>query len=166
MAVDDWQSLSIYGVGDSAAPLYLQVHAGDLDGDGTPDDAILKLDCANGRVAASSYQIAPRDAASGMATGRRQYAPVRIVKEWGAASPQLSAPPPAYTRIVPVGMVRLEIRSCAPVLGSLNSAVQVSVPLGEMSASVDTMRDARSEAACSSICLCDGSAKKPELSRE
>jgi hypothetical protein len=31
-----------------------------------------------------------------MATGRRQYAPVKIVKEWGAASPQLSAMKPTY----------------------------------------------------------------------
>ena len=31
----------------------------------------------------------PRDAASGQATGRRQYSPIVITKEWGAASPQL-----------------------------------------------------------------------------
>ena len=31
----------------------------------------------------------PRDAASGQATGRRQYSPILITKEWGAASPQL-----------------------------------------------------------------------------
>lgn len=32
---------------------------------------------------------APRDAASGQATGKRQHAPVTFVKEWGASSPQL-----------------------------------------------------------------------------
>ena len=32
----------------------------------------------------------PRDAASGMATGRRTHQPVSFVKEWGAATPQLS----------------------------------------------------------------------------
>jgi len=32
--------------------------------------------------------IAPRDTASGQASGRRQYQPVTIVKAWGAASPQ------------------------------------------------------------------------------
>jgi type VI secretion system secreted protein Hcp len=31
----------------------------------------------------------PRDAASGQATGRRQYKPITFVKDWGAASPQL-----------------------------------------------------------------------------
>lgn len=31
----------------------------------------------------------PRDAASGMASGRRSHQPVRFVKEWGAATPQL-----------------------------------------------------------------------------
>jgi type VI secretion system secreted protein Hcp len=33
----------------------------------------------------------PREAASGMATGRRVHQPVSFVKEWGAASPQLFA---------------------------------------------------------------------------
>ena len=31
----------------------------------------------------------PRDAASGQSTGKRQHAPITIIKEWGAASPQL-----------------------------------------------------------------------------
>jgi hypothetical protein len=96
-AMDDWHALAIYGVGGEASgPLYLQVHAGDLDGDGTPDDAVLRLVCAAGKVTNASYVVAPRDSASGMATGRRQYAPVKIVKEWGAASPQLRAMKPSY----------------------------------------------------------------------
>ena len=32
---------------------------------------------------------APRDAATGQATGRRQHSPIIVTKEWGAASPQL-----------------------------------------------------------------------------
>jgi type VI secretion system secreted protein Hcp len=32
---------------------------------------------------------APRDAATGLPTGRRQYAPIVATKEWGAASPQI-----------------------------------------------------------------------------
>jgi type VI secretion system secreted protein Hcp len=31
----------------------------------------------------------PHDPATGMATGRRQYAPIVITKEWGASSPQI-----------------------------------------------------------------------------
>ena len=31
----------------------------------------------------------PRDPASGQASGRRQYAPIVVTKEWGAASPQI-----------------------------------------------------------------------------
>jgi type VI secretion system Hcp family effector len=31
----------------------------------------------------------PRDIATGQASGKRQFAPVKFVKEWGAASPQL-----------------------------------------------------------------------------
>lgn len=37
-----------------------------------------------------TYELtAPRDAATGQASGKRQHAPVTLVKEWGAASPQL-----------------------------------------------------------------------------
>jgi hypothetical protein len=97
MAMDDWHALAITGVaGEASGPLYLKVQAGDLDGDGTADDAVLKLVCAAGKVTNASYVVAPRDVASGMATGKRQYAPVKIVKEWGAASPELSKMKPQY----------------------------------------------------------------------
>ena len=97
MAMDDWHALTITGVGGEASgPLYLRVQADDLDGDGKADDAVLKLVCGDGKLTSSSYAISPRDSASGMATGKRQYAPVKIVNEWGAASPQLSAMKPTY----------------------------------------------------------------------
>jgi hypothetical protein len=97
MANDDWHTLAITAVGaDSGGPIYLQAHAGDLDGDGRPDDAVVKLVCAGSSLTNASYIVAPRDVASGMATGRRQYAPVKIVKEWGAASPQLRSMTPRY----------------------------------------------------------------------
>ena len=97
MAMDDWHTLAITGVtGESGGPLSLRVHAGDLDGDGIPDDAVVELTCTAGKVTDASYVVSPRDSASGMATGKRQYAPVRITKEWGAASPQLSAMKPQY----------------------------------------------------------------------
>jgi type VI secretion system secreted protein Hcp len=44
------------------------------------------------KIEATSFSygvISPRDAATGMATGRRQHKPVRIKKEWSSASPQL-----------------------------------------------------------------------------
>jgi hypothetical protein len=97
MAMDDWHAMTITGVSSEASgPLYLRVQADDLDGDGLADDAVLKLACAAGRLTNASYIVSPRDAASGMATGRRQYAPVKIVKEWGAASPQLARMRPQY----------------------------------------------------------------------
>jgi type VI secretion system secreted protein Hcp len=37
----------------------------------------------------SSDATAPRDVATGQASGKRQWQPIRITKEWGAASPQL-----------------------------------------------------------------------------
>jgi hypothetical protein len=97
MAMDDWHALEITGVaGEASGPLYLRVQAGDLDGDGKADDAVVKLACAAGKVTDASYVVSPRDMATGMATGKRQYAPVKIVKEWGAASPQLSKIKPQY----------------------------------------------------------------------
>jgi hypothetical protein len=97
MALDDWHALAITGVaGEASGPLYLKVQAGDLDGDGTADDAVLKLVCAAGKVTGASYVISPRDSASGMPTGKRQHGSITIVKEWGAASPQLSRMKPQY----------------------------------------------------------------------
>jgi hypothetical protein len=97
MAMDDWHALAITGVaGEASGPLYLRVQADDLDGDGKADDAVVKLVCAAGKVTDASYVVSPRDMATGMATDKRQYAPVKIVKEWGAASPQLSKMKPQY----------------------------------------------------------------------
>lgn len=93
----DVDRLAIYGVGgEVGGPLYLQVHAGDLDGDSVPDDAILKLICADGKLQQSSFRTVARESASGMPTGKRQHAPVTFVKEWGAASPQLREIKPQY----------------------------------------------------------------------
>ena len=98
MAVDDWHALSIYGVAaDGRGPTYLQVHAGDLDGDGLPDDAIVRLTCAAGQVRAAHYTItSPRDSASGMASGKRTHKPLKVVKEWDAATPLLMKVKPTY----------------------------------------------------------------------
>lgn len=97
MATDDWRSVAIYGVGGEAkGPIYLQVHAGDLDGDGLPDDAVLKLQCDSDQLRQAHYQIAARESGSGIATGKRMHKPVTVVKEWGPASPQLLALKPTY----------------------------------------------------------------------
>lgn len=97
MMSDDWQALSIYGVGgETGGPLYLQAHAGDLDGDGLPDDAYLQLVCSDGKLQQASYEVKPRDSTSGMASGKRMHKPLTVIKEWGAASPQLKALKPSY----------------------------------------------------------------------
>jgi hypothetical protein len=98
MASDDWHKLAIYGVAaDTDGPVYLQVHAGDLDGDGAPDDVVLKLDCAGGELRAAQYTImSPRDASSGQASGKRMHKPMKIVKEWGPATPLLREGGPTY----------------------------------------------------------------------
>ncbi len=41
-------------------------------------------------VVGFNYEVvSPRDAATGQATGKRQFSPITFTKEWGAASPQL-----------------------------------------------------------------------------
>lgn len=99
MASDDWHSLAILEVGSdpaAGAPHYLRVAAGDLDGDGRADDAILKLTCTGGALKGAHYIISPRDSATGQASGKRMHKPVTFVKEWGAATPQLSQIKPTY----------------------------------------------------------------------
>jgi hypothetical protein len=99
MASDDWHGLTILEVGAepaAGAPHYLRVAAGDLDGDGKADDAILKLTCVGGALKEAHYVISPRDTATGQASGKRMHKPVTFVKEWGAATPQLGKMKPSY----------------------------------------------------------------------
>jgi hypothetical protein len=100
MAMDDWHTMEIVKVAvqpPNHSPSYLEVHAGDLDGDGLPDDAYLRLACVDGKLQQASYDVkSPRDIATGQASGKRQHGSITIVKEWGAASPQLSKIKPQY----------------------------------------------------------------------
>lgn len=87
--------LKIEGVSrtSAAGPIYLKVAAiGDLDGDGVPDDAIVRLNCVGGQVQSAHlrYNVkSPRDSASGQASGKRTHHPVTFIKEWGPSTPQL-----------------------------------------------------------------------------
>ena len=100
MAHDDWIKTEIVAIGSPVAgdpAHYLTVQTGDLDGDSAPDDAYLKLACDGPRLTGAWYQVkGPRDADSGMASGKRQHKPLTIIKEWGASTPQLAAIKPTY----------------------------------------------------------------------
>jgi hypothetical protein len=100
MALDDWHAMTIYGVaGDGSGPTFLQVHAGDLDGDGVADDAVVRLTCAAGKLSAVHFLHevkSPRDSASGQASGKRMHKPITITKEWGPATPMLNKVRPTY----------------------------------------------------------------------
>jgi len=97
MGMDDWERLTIAGVDrNESGPYYLDVHAGDLDGDGMPDDAYLKLVCADGKLQNAAYEIKARESGSGMPTGKRMHKPLTVVKEWGAASDELLAARAGY----------------------------------------------------------------------
>ena len=103
MAVDDWHHASIVAVGGdpaTGAPVLHLRSTGDLDGDGAPDEAYIKLTCVGGTVKeawAWDHSVkSPRDSATGQATGKRTHGPVTFVKEWGPSTPQLSAIKPTY----------------------------------------------------------------------
>jgi hypothetical protein len=78
---------------DAGGPTYLKAHSSaDLDGDGMADDLVIRMDCAAGTMHTADFRVTgPRDAASGQASGKRMHKPFTIVKEWGAATPQLMA---------------------------------------------------------------------------
>ncbi len=93
--------LKIDGVSRDAASgaLYLQVHGGDLDGDGVADETVIKLACTGGALDSAYYDTSitsPRDVATGQASGKRMHKPMTIVKEWSAATPQLMRITPSY----------------------------------------------------------------------
>lgn len=100
MAHDSWHQAKIVAIGTPLpgdAATYLEIHAGDFDGDGVDDDAYLKLTCDDGKVTQAWYEVkSPRDLATGQASGKRQHQPVTFVKEWGAATPRLSAVKPSW----------------------------------------------------------------------
>lgn len=100
MAHDDWHQANIVAVGSPVTgdpAIYLAIEAGDLDGDGAPDDAYLKLMCDGPRVSGAWYQVkGPRDSGSGLASGKRMHKPLTIIKEWGASTPQLAKIKPSY----------------------------------------------------------------------
>ncbi|MEO5640203.1 MAG: hypothetical protein ABIQ98_00375 [Sphingomicrobium sp.] len=81
---------TVTGTFSDGTTRYLHIATGDLDGDGTNDDGVLRLACSNGAVT-NAWIYSPRDSGSGMATGKRQHGSVTFVKEWGAPSPQMSA---------------------------------------------------------------------------
>jgi hypothetical protein len=84
-----------------AAPggqMFLKVSStGDLDGDGLPDEAVLRISCTSGKVAAAHlYVLEPSHSAAAQASGKRMHRPFTIVKEWSPASPQLAKMRPTY----------------------------------------------------------------------
>lgn len=136
MAMDDWHALTIVSVGQTTGgPYYLDVHAGDLDGDGLPDDAYLRLVCADGKLQQASYEVKAREASSGMATGKRMHKPLTVVKEWGAASPQLMAMKPTYDvkklkgneRVATEGWAEMSLANADGLCGATQAAVTTVV---------------------------------------
>ena len=136
MALDDWHALTIMSVGQtSSSPYYLDVHAGDLDGDGLPDNAYLRLVCADGKLQSAAYELKPREAASGMASGKRMHKPLTVVKEWGAASPQLMAMKPTYDvkklkgneRVAADGWTEMSMANADGLCGAVQAAAAAVV---------------------------------------
>jgi hypothetical protein len=130
-AMDDWHQLAITGVaGEASGPLYVRVQAADLDGDGRADGAVLKLVCAAGKLTSASYVVSPRDIATGQASGKRQHGSITIVKEWGAASPDLQKMKPQYdvksmksARMAGDGWTAITLSNADGLCGAVQAAV-------------------------------------------
>ena len=97
-SADYYLKIDAVGRDSPDGTLYLKAHStGDLDGDGVPDDAVIRLTCAAGNSPTAEFRVTgPRDSASGQASGKRMHKPLTIVKEWDAASPQLMAMKAGY----------------------------------------------------------------------
>ena len=68
----------------------------DSDGDGLPDDAVVKLVCSDGRLSQAFYKMSPRDVATGIAAGRGPRQTTSLDGTFGAAPAELSAIKPSY----------------------------------------------------------------------
>ena len=86
-----YRATATYSDGTSADRLYAVALDADSDGDGIGDEGWLRVRCSDGAVAAAfEYDVkAPRDVATGQASGKRMHKPFTITKEWGASSPML-----------------------------------------------------------------------------
>ena len=78
----NYRATATFSDGSSADRLY-SINVGDLDGDGVADEGWLRVACADGAVTAAYYHSvkSPRDAASGMASGKRMHKPFKIQAE-------------------------------------------------------------------------------------
>jgi len=78
----NYRANATFSDGSSADRLY-SVTVADLDGDGVNDEGWLRVACADGAVSAVSYYSvkSPRDAASGMASGKRMHKPFKVTTE-------------------------------------------------------------------------------------
>ena len=81
-----YRATATYSDGTSADRLYAVALDADSDGDGIGDEGWLRVRCSDGAVAAAfEYDVkAPRDVATGQASGKRMHRPFTIIKEWSA----------------------------------------------------------------------------------
>ena len=113
-------SLTVEGIGRTtgAGPVYVKVRSSaDSDGDGLGDAAVLRLQCSGAQLAAAALRSdvrSPRDAASGMASGKRTHHPVTFVKEWGPSTPQFRELLPRI-RVSSVPSARADAEGWMPV---------------------------------------------------
>ena len=64
---------------------YVRIATGDVDGDGVSDDGVIKLVCSGGTISSASL-YAPRDVATGQASGRRMHKPFVFTKQLDVSS--------------------------------------------------------------------------------
>jgi type VI secretion system secreted protein Hcp len=93
------------------------------------------------RIPAIRYQyevVAPRDPTSGQATGKRQYKPVLITKEWSVASPQIAQ---AVATNENLKSVLIEFFRAAPQTGQEEAIATVRLTNAHVSRFVSSVSD-------------------------
>jgi len=94
--MDDWTQGVAKPASSGSGTKPSHVSAGDVNGDGMPD-AVARKNSGDATGAAASAAVdsskdqAPRDAASGQASGKRMHQPVTIMKETDKATPLAAA---------------------------------------------------------------------------
>ena len=92
-SMDDWTQRAVKPASSSSDTKATHVAVGDVNGDGRADVMVSNKNSAHATEAAastaadSSKDQAPRDAASGQASGKRQHQPITITKETDKATP-------------------------------------------------------------------------------
>lgn len=134
--------LVIKGVAVQNGHTYLKVQSSaDINEDGVPDEGLVRLQCARGKLRAAHYHVQnQRTAPSTQTTNKRTHHPVTFVKEWGATTPQLY-----QVKVTSFGPSKMDPNTAKGLDGRLAAAGWEPITLAEAETICVGREDARLE---------------------